>query len=140
MTSLRMTRKEFKLLSLAILLSICGALGLDMYLASLPYIMSDLDTNRHAMQYSISVYMLGAAISILIYGPLSDKLGRKPVVIAGLFIFCIASLMTIFSKTVSVFLLLRLIQGFGSGVSLASKLYATLSYHFLRHDWLYFLF
>ncbi|MDF1645831.1 MAG: multidrug effflux MFS transporter [Legionellaceae bacterium] len=116
-SSFGITKKEFKLLSLTILLAICGAVGLDIHLASLPYIMRDLATDKQAMQQSISLYMLGSALSMLIYGPLSDKLGRKPVVIVGLILFCISSFATMTTKSVSVFLLLRLIQGIGSGVS-----------------------
>ncbi len=115
--SFRVTKKEFKLLSLTILLAICGALGLDIHLASLPYIMADLGTDKQAMQQSISLYMLGAAMSMLIYGPLSDKMGRKPVVIAGLVLFCASSLISVAAKSVSLFLWLRFIQGIGSGVS-----------------------
>ncbi|MDF1678069.1 MAG: Bcr/CflA family efflux MFS transporter [Legionellaceae bacterium] len=95
----------------------CGALGLDIHLASLPYIMADLGTNKQAMQQSISLYMLGAAISMLIYGPLSDKAGRKPVILAGLALFCVSTIASAGAKSVSLFLWLRFIQGVGSGVS-----------------------
>ena len=92
--SFMLTGREIKLLSLTILLAICGALGLDIHLASLPHIMLDLHTDKHSMQQSVTLYMLGAAFSVLIYGPLSDKLGRKPVVLFGLALFCITSFFT----------------------------------------------
>tara|TARA_R110000868_G_scaffold364759_1_gene627626 strand:+ start:357 stop:1538 length:1182 start_codon:yes stop_codon:yes gene_type:complete len=111
------TSKEFKLLTLTILLAICGALGLDIHLASLPHIMIDLHTDKQAMQQSISIYILGAAFSMLVYGPLSDKIGRKPVVLFGLTLFCTASFFTSTIKSVEYFLILRLLQGLGSGVS-----------------------
>ncbi len=111
------TRKEFKLLSLTILLAICGALGLDIHLASLPYIMVDLGTDKHAMQQSVSLYMLGAALSMLVYGPLSDKVGRKPVVIAGLAMLCLTTFATVLAHSASTFLLFRLLQGLSAGVS-----------------------
>ena len=115
--SFMLTGREIKLLSLTILLAICGALGLDIHLASLPHIMLDLHTDKHSMQQSVTLYMLGAAFSVLIYGPLSDKLGRKPVVLFGLALFCITSFFTVTVHSIRYFLILRFLQGLGSGVS-----------------------
>ena len=55
-------------------------------------------------------------LSILVYGPLSDKVGRKPVVIFGLGLACIASYATVWVQHVTLFLMLRFLQGAGSGV------------------------
>jgi MFS transporter, DHA1 family, multidrug resistance protein len=112
-----LTGREIKLLSLTIMLAICGALGLDIHLASLPHIMVDLHTDKHSMQQSVTLYMLGAAFSMLVYGPLSDKVGRKPVVLFGLALFCITSFLTVTVHAIRYFLILRLLQGLGSGVS-----------------------
>jgi hypothetical protein len=78
---LNITKKEFKLLSLTILLAICGGLGLDIHLASLPNIMLALHTDKYCMQQSITLYILGGAFSMLVYGvdsapnPLIDGAG-----------------------------------------------------------------
>ncbi|MDX2346992.1 MAG: multidrug effflux MFS transporter [Legionella sp.] len=115
--SFGITGKEFKLLTLTILLALCGGLGLDIHLASLPHIMLELNTNKQSMQQSITFYMLGGAFSVLVYGPLSDKIGRKPVVFFGLILFCVTNFLMITVHSVQYFLILRLLQGVGSGVS-----------------------
>jgi multidrug resistance protein len=115
--NLSITKQEFKLLCLTILLAISGVLGLDIHLAALPSIMLELQTNKHAMQQSVTIFMLGAAVSMLIYGPLSDKIGRKPVILFGLCLYCLSSFLTVFVYSIKYFLLLRVIQGLGAGVA-----------------------
>lgn len=110
------TRREFKLLSLTILLAICGSIGTDIHLASLPHIMAYMHTDRQHMQQSVTFFILGVGLSILVYGPLSDKIGRKPVVIFGLVLACISSFSAAFVQHITPFLILRILQGAGSGV------------------------
>jgi len=116
MTTTIITLREFKLLSLCILLAICGSLGLDIHLASLPHIMVYMHTNKEHMQQSVSLFILGVGLSILVYGPLSDKVGRKPVVIFGLALACITSYLAAWTHHITPFLTMRFIQGLGSGV------------------------
>jgi len=110
------TFREFKLMSLTILLAICGSLGVDIHLASLPHIMTYMHTTRPHMQQSVTFFILGVGLSMLVYGPLSDKVGRKPVVIFGLCLACIASYSAAFVQSIMPFLILRILQGVGSGV------------------------
>lgn len=110
------TVREFKLLSLTILLAICGSIGTDIHLASLPHIMNYMHTDRQHMQQSVTFFILGVGLSILVYGPLSDKLGRKPVVIFGLVLACASSFAAAFVQHITPFLILRILQGVGSGV------------------------
>ena len=107
---------ELKTLTLTILLVICGSLGLDIHLASMPHIMKYMHTNKQHMQQSVTLFILGVALSILIYGPLSDKVGRKPVILFGMGLACVSSFLTATTSTISTFLILRLLQGVGSGV------------------------
>lgn len=115
-TDTRITREEFKILSIVVLVAICGMLGVDIHLASLPHIMTYMHTDQAHMQQSISVFLLGMGGSLLFYGPLSDKHGRKPIVIFGLALAAIASFATAFTHDISSFLAMRLLQGIGSGV------------------------
>lgn len=110
------TKNEFKLLVITIAIAICGSLGVDIHLASLPHIMVYMHTTKQAMQQSVTLFILGVGLSILVYGPLSDKLGRRHVVIFGLCLACVASFAAAFTKTVEPFLALRFLQGVGSGV------------------------
>ena len=79
-----LTRKELKVLLPVILIGICGTLGIDIHLASMPFIMDFMHSTKAQMQQSVSLFLLGMGASLLLYGPLSDKYGRKPIVILGL--------------------------------------------------------
>ncbi len=109
---------EFKILALISFVATCGMLGTDIHLASIPHIMTYMHTDKVHMQQSVSIYLLGMGLSLLFYGPLSDKYGRKPVVIFGLTVASIASFIAVFVNDINSFLLLRLLQGMGSGVCL----------------------
>ncbi len=107
---------EVKLLSVIMFVALCGMLGVDIHLASLPHIMTYLHTDKTHMQQSISLFLLGLGGSLLFYGPLSDRYGRKPLVIIGMTFAIVTSVMCAFSTSIQTFLLLRLCQGIGSGV------------------------
>ena len=111
-----LTRREFKLLGVTVLVAICGSLGSDIHLASLPHIMAYMHTDKQHMQQSVTLFFLGVGLSILVYGPLSDQFGRKPIVIWGLSMASIASFLTIWVQHIEPFLILRVLQGAGSGV------------------------
>ena len=98
------------------LIAACGMMGVDIHLASMPHIMQDLHTDKPHMQQSVAMYLLGLAISILFYGPVSDKFGRKPVILFGLTLASISSIASIYSQTIGFFLMTRLFQGLGAGV------------------------
>lgn len=112
----RITLEEFKILTVTMIVATCGMLGIDIHLASLPNIMTYLHTDKPHMQQSISIFLLGMGSSLLFYGPLSDKYGRKPIVVFGLTFAAIASFLTILSTNIHMFLFFRLLQGIGSGV------------------------
>ncbi|MCP4474022.1 MAG: multidrug effflux MFS transporter [Gammaproteobacteria bacterium] len=113
-----LTRQEFTILSITVLVAICGTLGIDIHLASMPHIMAYLQTDKQHMQQSVSIFLLGMGSSLLFYGPLSDRYGRKPIVIFGLLLAILSSYATPFTTTIHTFLLTRLLQGIGSGVCL----------------------
>lgn len=113
-----LTRQEFKILSITVFVAICGTLGIDIHLASMPHIMAYLQTDKPHMQQSVSIFLLGMGSSLLFYGPLSDRYGRKPIVIFGLSLAALSSYVTPFTTTIHTFLLVRLLQGIGSGVCL----------------------
>lgn len=110
------TRQEFKTLAIVVVVGICGTLGIDIHLASMPNIMRFMHTNQQEIQQSVSVFLLGMGVSLLFYGPISDRYGRKPVVILGLSIAAIASFSAVFTVNIHSFLIARLFQGVGSGV------------------------
>lgn len=66
--------------------TVAGFLGIDIHLASLPVIMKFMHTDKVHMQQSISIYLLGMGVSMLFYGPISDKYGRRPIILFGLIV------------------------------------------------------
>ena len=112
------SKKEQKVLVSTVVFAIAGFLGIDIHLASLPAIMQFMHTDKVHMQQSISLYLLGMGVSMLFYGPLSDKHGRRPVILFGLILGSLASFVCMFAYTIHQFLVLRLLQGLGCGVCL----------------------
>src|ERR1051325_11893965 len=82
---------SFPLTLLLAMLTGIGPLSVDMYLASLPSIGRLLNAPRSQVQLTISAYLVGFAIAQVLYGPLSDRHGRRPVLIVALGIYLVAT-------------------------------------------------
>lgn len=90
------------------------ALSIDSMLPALPMIGLELGVqNPNDNQLIVSVLFLGMVFGQLIYGPLSDSIGRKPTIVYGISIYAIGCAVSYFSSTFPIFLLGRLIQGIG---------------------------
>jgi MFS transporter, DHA1 family, multidrug resistance protein len=94
-------------------LTALGPLAIDTYLPALPTIARDLDTTAALTQISLSVYFIGIALGQAVYGPLSDRLGRKPALYAGLLLFIVASIGCALAGTVQVLIAFRFLQALG---------------------------
>lgn len=64
----------------------------DLYLASLPELASSFRVSPATVQQTLSVFALGVAVSQLVSGPLADRFGRRPVLLAGLLVYVVASM------------------------------------------------
>lgn len=95
-------------------LSAFGSFVNDMYVPALPEMMKFFNCSVSTVQLGLTTGMAGLAIGQFILGPISDKYGRKPVLIWSLVLFCIAALISVFSPTISFFLVFRLFQGIGA--------------------------
>lgn len=94
----------------------------DLYLPTLPQMRAEFHTSRSITQLGLSFVMLGLGIGELFWGPLSDKLGRKPVLFLSLSLFSVASAISVFSPSMSFFIICRLFQGLGaSGAVLLAR-------------------
>jgi MFS transporter, DHA1 family, multidrug resistance protein len=93
------------------LLTMFGPLSLDLYLPALPQLADDLGTSASAAQLSITACLVGLALGQLVAGPLSDRLGRRRPLMVGLMSYVVASLACALAPSVTVLVVLRLIQG-----------------------------
>lgn len=91
-----------------------GPLSTDLYLPSLPTLVTVFGAGVSDVQLTLSVFLLGFAVSQLIYGPLSDRFGRKPVMLSGLVIFVIASAACALATSIETLIALRLLQAVGA--------------------------
>ncbi len=94
-------------------LSVLGFLATDMYLPAFAAIQSDLQTPASAVSASLSLFLAGFAVAQLLWGPLSDHYGRKPILLLGLSIFALGSLGMLWVENATGLLVLRFIQAVG---------------------------
>lgn len=100
-----------------LLLSCMGQLASDIYLPAMPAIKMSFNTSAHFVQLSLSLFMFGYAFSHLIYGPISDGVGRKNPLLVGTFICIIGTVICQFAHNINLFILGRFLQGAGAGAS-----------------------
>lgn len=90
-----------------------GPLATDMYLPAMPAMAEALNTGPDRIQQTLSLYMAGFALAQLVCGPISDRFGRRPVMIAGLSLFLTASLLCAWAPSIEWLLTGRFLQAFG---------------------------
>lgn len=100
---------------LVLLFMSLGHFATDIYLPSLPAITRYFEIDNTYPQFTITAYMLSYSITPLIFGPLSDRVGRKPIVLSGLVIGTIASFGCAVAPNIWILILCRLFQGMGFG-------------------------
>ena len=103
----------FALTALLAGLSAVGPLTTDMYLPSLPDIARLLGASSAQVQLTISAYLIGFAAGQIIYGPVSDRHGRKPVLIGAIALYCAASLACALSTSIEMLIVARAFQALG---------------------------
>jgi len=111
---LMLSPDTFALTALLALLTALGPLAMDLYLPSLPAIERALAASTAHVQLTISVYLIGFAVGQIIYGPVSDRFGRKPVLGAALGIFCVGTLVCSVAPTIDALIAARALQGAGA--------------------------
>lgn len=88
-------------------------LSTDLYLASLPHLATDFGVTPAAVQQTLSLFVIGFGVAQLISGPLSDRFGRRPVVLAGLGIYIGASLACALAPSLALLSTARFVQAIG---------------------------
>src|SRR5581483_10057810 len=104
-------RRRIAMLTVLGLLSAYAPLSIDMYLPGLPSISRDLDASAPLVQLSITACLIGLAVGQLLAGPLSDRRGRRSVLLPGLTAYVVASVACGLAPTGEALVALRLVQG-----------------------------
>ncbi|HYG86400.1 MAG TPA: multidrug effflux MFS transporter [Azospirillum sp.] len=91
-----------------------GPLSTDLYLPSLPSLVTAFGTDIVTVQLTLSVFLVGFAVAQLVYGPLSDRYGRRPALIGGVAIYLAASIACAFAATIDQLIAARVFQAVGA--------------------------
>jgi MFS transporter, DHA1 family, multidrug resistance protein len=89
------------------------ALGTDLYVPALPVLAQALGGDADAAQFTLTTYFIGLAAGQLLWGPLSDRFGRKPVLLSGLLVMLVSSVLVFFLSSILAVAGVRLAQGLG---------------------------
>lgn len=97
-------------ISTLILIAGISALSMNIFLPSLPAMAETFSTDAHVMNLAIAGYLGVNALLQVLIGPVADRIGRRPVILAGLALFVLATIGCVFAPTVELFLLCRMVQ------------------------------
>jgi DHA1 family bicyclomycin/chloramphenicol resistance-like MFS transporter len=103
----------FALTLLLSLLTALGPLSMDMYLPSLPDIGRTLNAPTLQVQLTISSYLFGFAVGQIFYGPVSDRFGRRPILLAALVLYALATIGCALAQSIGALIGLRFLQAVG---------------------------
>ncbi len=104
---------------LVALITTLGLMATDIYAPAMPAVTQDLLTSANIVQLTVTFFLIAAGLSQLIYGPVSDHFGRRPILIFGLGVYLIGSLLCTIATHIPLLLLGRFIQGMGVGAIMA---------------------
>jgi DHA1 family bicyclomycin/chloramphenicol resistance-like MFS transporter len=100
--------------ALIVAITACGTLGMHLIIPALPATAHALHVSPGAIQLTITLYLIGLAIGQLVYGPISDRLGRRPVLIGGLALFTFAGILTTAAPGAFTLVIARVLQSIGA--------------------------
>jgi len=105
-------------LAILIAMSAIGPLALNIFVPSMPGLQKTFGVSYATAQLTLTLYLIGTAVCQLIYGPLSDRFGRRPVVLAGQGVFVVASLAAALAPTIEVLIAARAVQAVGGAAGI----------------------
>ena len=110
-----MPRPESFIVAVLLTLAVSmGPVSTDLYLPSLPSLTSALETDVASVQLTLSVFLVGFAFSQLVYGPLSDRFGRRPALLIGLALYVLASAACMLAQSIEALIAARFVQAVGA--------------------------
>ena len=107
-------RTPWRLLALLIAMAGVGSLSLNILVPALPGLATKFAADPASVQLAVSLYLMGLAAAQLVFGPLSDRFGRRPVVLAGLALASLASTAAIFAANITSLVVARIAQSLGA--------------------------
>jgi len=108
-------RTPLRLAGLLAALGMLGPFSIDTFFPAFQDVEQDLSASIVQMQLTISLYLVGFALMCLLYGPMSDAYGRRPVILWSLVVFVLASIGATLAPTIEVLLAFRFVQGLSAG-------------------------
>ena len=105
------------IIAMLALLSAFPPLSIDLYLPALPRVMAVFGASQSLVNLSLSLFLVFFALGILVWGPVSEKYGRKPILRIGLTLYVLGSAGCALSSNVTLLILSRVVQAFGGGAA-----------------------
>lgn len=105
----------FGLIALLVVTSIVTPLSLDMYTPAVPHMADHFSTDTGTVNFTLAGYFLFFAIGLLLFGPASDRYGRKPILVGGIVVYTAASALCAVSTDIWMLIGMRVAQALGAG-------------------------
>jgi MFS transporter, DHA1 family, multidrug resistance protein len=103
-----------RVLVLLVAMTAIGPMALNILTPAVPGLVTTFGTDAAAVQLTLSLYLLGLAASQLVMGPLSDRFGRRPVVLAGLTLAAVSSVAALAATSIEALIVARIVQAIGA--------------------------
>lgn len=114
----RPTHFPARLIATLTLLAAVAPLAIDMYLPAFPQMAAEFDTSASAIQLTLTAFLIGLALGQLVIGPLSDRYGRRPLLLAGTLVTALFSAACALAPTIEVLAGARFVQGFAGAAGI----------------------
>ena len=109
-------QRNVNLLLMLVLLVAVGQMAQTIYIPAIADMAHEMNVREGAVQSVMAAYLLTYGVSQLIYGPLADRLGRRPVILAGMIIFMLATVIALITQNLTILIAASAFQGVGTGV------------------------
>jgi MFS transporter, DHA1 family, multidrug resistance protein len=114
-------KRSPRFIALLVLVTVLGPLAMQMFLPALPAIQKTFATDAGTAQLTLTLAMVAIGVATLVFGPVSDRFGRKPVLLAGIVFYIVGSVMVAMATSIPLLLAGRVVQagGASAGIVLA---------------------